>query len=224
MRVVLTRLSQPWVASGRPARHSAQMATLARLPTEARRTMSAALAGDLDRVRHSSAVAEAAKQVGAHLPFEDQQVLVASAYLHDIGRSSALAATGHHGLDGALHLVGRFPERIVALVAHHSEARWEAELRGLTGQLAAFPREESIITDTLTYCDMTTGLAGQPISLDDRFNDVQRRYGSEHTVCRSLELARPYIEAAVARVRRELLDASGHARAQRSAAVSPPAR
>jgi HD superfamily phosphodiesterase len=62
-------------------------------------------------------------------------VLIAAAYLHDIGYAPTLARTGFHPLDGAVHLRELGEERLAGLVAHHSGAETEARLRGLAGQL-----------------------------------------------------------------------------------------
>lgn len=200
------------------------MTSVPDLPVLAERVVRAALSKDPERCCHSVAVARTAAAVADSLPSRDGQVLIAAAYLHDVGQASSLKVTGHHGLDGALHLDGRFPDRVVTLVAHHSESRWEADLRGLAQELAAFTREESIVADALTYCDMTTGPTGQRVSLAERLADVSQRYGPDHVVSRSVEFALPYLTAAVTRVQRELLDSTPPHGPQRSTAASPPAR
>lgn len=205
-------------------RHSAQMISTADLPAAAADAMATVLAPDAQRRRHSTAVARTARAVATGLPAHDRQALVAAAYLHDIGRSPAIEVTGHHGLDGALHLQDDFPARVVALVAHHSEARWEAELRGLAAELAVFPREQSLVADALTYADMTTGPAGERMSLEARVAEIMRRYGAGHLLSRAVDLALPHLEAAVDRVQGELLGGAGAENAHRSAAASPPLR
>ena len=73
-------------------------------------------------------------------------VLLPAAVLHDIGYSPVLARVRFHPLDGARFLSARgWDARVVALVAHHSAAAIEAEIRGggLTEGLAAFPDERS---------------------------------------------------------------------------------
>ena len=52
------------------------------------------------------------------------------------------------------------PRREAALVAHHSGARFVAELRGLAPELSAFRFVEPVVTDALTCADQTTGRAG----------------------------------------------------------------
>ncbi|MFD6855509.1 HD domain-containing protein [Streptomyces diastaticus] len=51
----------------------------------------------------------------------DRDLLVAAAWLHDIGYAPELRDTGSHPLDGARHLESLgAPARLVRLVAHHS--------------------------------------------------------------------------------------------------------
>jgi hypothetical protein len=65
--------------------------------------------------------------------------------------------------------------------------------------LAEFTDEDSALTRLLTYCDMTTGPHGEPFTLDERLAEVERRYGPEHVVTRSLcYAARPWLEECVA--------------------------
>jgi hypothetical protein len=100
-------------------------------------------------------------------------------------------------------------ERLAGLVAYHSAAHVEAELRGLHAELAEFPDEGSDTSAALAYCDMRIGPTGEAISLEERIADVERRYGADHVVTRSLRLAQAelmrsidYIEARVAQLDR----------------------
>ncbi len=123
-------------------------------------------AGDLlrplgRRWRHAQAVAETARELASGLTPEDADVLVAAAYLHDIGYAPELAVTGFHPLDGARHLRSLGHERLAGFVAHHTRADHEARLRGLESALAEFDDEDSIVSAALAYCDLTTGPIGQ---------------------------------------------------------------
>jgi hypothetical protein len=151
---------------------------------------SALLSGMGDRWRHVQAVASRACEIKHVLGADDQAALVAAAWLHDVGYAPGLAATGFHPLDGARYVRTLGRERIAGLVAHHAGARVEAELRGLSMELAAFPDERSNVSAALTYCDMLTGPTGEAVSLDERIADVERRYGAGHVVPRSLRKAR----------------------------------
>jgi hypothetical protein len=131
-------------------------------------------------------VARQARQVTPFLPAYERDDLVAAAYLHDLGSAPALVQTGLHPLDGARHLRALGRERLAGLVAYHAGARAEAELRGLAAELAEFADEASATSTALTYCDMTTDAAGEPVTLAQRLADVERRYGAGHVVTRSI--------------------------------------
>src|SRR3954470_24048772 len=94
------------------------------------------LAHDLPRRWcHVQAVAIKADRISSGLSADDAENLVASAWLHDIGYNSAFATTGLHALDGARAVRAHgFPDRVCALVAHHSCATFEATERGLAGE------------------------------------------------------------------------------------------
>jgi hypothetical protein len=182
--------------------------------------MRALLALPPARRRHSAAVAARAEELSTEFAAGDRQALLAAAWLHDVGHAASVRHTGLHALDGANHLAGRFPRRIVSLVAHHSGARFEADLRGLTSELAAFEEERSGVADLLTYCDTTVGPNGDRTDLASRIAEVESRYGADHLVVRALHLARPELQRAVDTVEIELL---GRRPAHRSTA-GPPAR
>jgi HD domain len=157
-----------------------------------------------DRWLHVQAVADKARRVAAVLPAEDVDLLVAAAFFHDVGYAPSLDGLGFHPVDGARFLRAQGKERLACLVAHHSGARFEAEERGLVEELAAFPVEDGPVMDALTFADMTTGPAGQPMTLDERIGEIQRRYSPDDPVHRAILRARPLLEAAVQRVRTRL--------------------
>jgi hypothetical protein len=155
---------------------------------------------------HVQAVAEQAARVGVVLlPAHERGVLVAAAWLHDVGYAPALVSTGFHPLDGARHLEALgVDRRLCCLVAHHSGAQFEAEERGLEHQLAAFDREDSPVTDALIYADMTTGPTGDPLDFTARMVEILDRYPPEHPVHRAIRRSRPMLAAAVGRTARQL--------------------
>jgi hypothetical protein len=158
---------------------------------------------------HVQAVAHQAGSVAAALSAEDGDALVAAAFLHDIGYAPSLNRLGFHPVDGAQFLRGLGQERLACLVAHHSGARFEAEERGLVDELAAFPAEAGPVMDALTYADMTTGPAGQPMTLDQRVDEILRRYPPDDPVHRAIVRAQPLLQAAVERTWRRLNGRSG---------------
>jgi HD superfamily phosphodiesterase len=127
-------------------------------------------------------------------------VLIAAAWLHDIGYAPQIALTGFHPLDGARYLrtIGT-DERVVALVAHHSCARFEAELRGLGRTLDAFEREQGAVADALVYADMVTGPQGRPLTVDQRLADIFERYPEGSVVRTAISQAAGELRAAVLR-------------------------
>jgi HD domain len=157
-----------------------------------------------DRWLHVQGVVEAARWVGEVLNEEDRSYLIAASYVHDIGYAPSLIKTGFHPLDGAQYLRSLGHERLACLVAHHSEARFEAQLRGYMYELNAFPRERSATADALAYCDSTTGPMGERVSLKERACDVYSRYGETDVVTRAFHQAMPYFSLAIARTRLRL--------------------
>jgi len=105
-----------------------------------------------------------ARKNTSHLALSE--ALTAAAWLHDIGYAPDLAKTGFHPLDGARYLARiDAPERIVSLIARHSYAVLEAELRGLGYPVAAFPDECGTLRDALWCCDLTTSRTGSQSKL-----------------------------------------------------------
>jgi hypothetical protein len=174
------------------------------LPVWAEQQAAELLAETGRRWEHVRGVAQQAKRVGRALDRNDRPYLVAAAWLHDIGYAPSIAATAFHPLDGARHVRALGQERLAQLVAYHSSARWEAEALGLSGELAAFPREDSATADALTYCDMITSPKGDRITLADRLAEITERYGANHLVTISLQSARAYLVSAVQRTEERL--------------------
>lgn len=154
-----------------------------------------------DRWLHVEAVGRRAGKVASEsLRPEDRPALIAAAWLHDIGYAPQIALTGFHPLDGAQYLraIG-VDERVVALVAHHSCARFEAQLRGLGRALDEFQREQGAVADALIYADMVTGPRGQPLTVDKRLADIFERYPEGSVVHTAISQAAGELRAAVLR-------------------------
>ncbi|WP_329103576.1 HDIG domain-containing protein [Micromonospora sp. NBC_01699] len=178
-----------------------------KLTTQARDLATSMLSESLPRRwAHVKAVAAKAERVSAMLDRADQDVLIAAAWLHDIGYAPPLAHSGFHPLDGARWLRSRrLGERVACLVAHHTCAILEAEERGLAGALdAEFRREESPTADALWYCDATTGPDGQDLDVFERLIEIRTRYGPDDLVTRFIDRAEPDIVAAVRRTEARL--------------------
>jgi HD domain len=156
------------------------------------------------RWEHVQGVAGKAERVSAALALSGD-VLVSAAWLHDIGYAPGVVATGFHPLDGARHLAGLgAPERVVNLVARHSNAILEAELRGIGDLVAVFPDEGGALRDALWYCDLTTSPDGRPVSSADRIAEIKERYGPGTIVTRFITDGAPELLAAVERTERRL--------------------
>jgi hypothetical protein len=160
------------------------------------------LAGDLPRRwTHVRAVAAKADRVAGVLDEPDAQVVVAAAWLHDVGYAPGIADTGLHALDGGRWLLRNgWPVRVAGLVAHHSCAQFEADERGLGDLLRSeFVQEHSATADALWFADMTTGPDGQDLDVLDRLSEIRQRYGPDHVVTRFWARAEPTLVDAVRR-------------------------
>jgi HD superfamily phosphodiesterase len=154
------------------------------------------------RWHHVRGVGAKAERVSGALFGEDSRdrdVLVAAGYVHDIGYAPGLKRTGLHQLDGARFIRNLGDHRLAGLVAHHSEARFEIGLRGYEQELSEYPREDTRVYDALVYCDLTTGPDGTTMAFEDRVREVYQRYG-EGDISRALQMAEPYLKAAVDRI------------------------
>ncbi|WP_227013348.1 HD domain-containing protein [Pseudonocardia sp. EC080619-01] len=136
---------------------------------------------------------------------DGRELLVVAAWLHDIGYSPAVRDAGSQQVDGAAHLEREgYPERLCALVAHHSAASYEVAERGLGDRLARWERERSPVADALWTADMTTGPGGQRMSYPERLDEILERYEPDSAVARAMTTARTSIEAAIDRTTRHL--------------------
>jgi predicted hydrolase (HD superfamily) len=152
------------------------------------------------RWAHVQGVAAQARSL-ADMLGQDADLIEAAAWLHDIGYSPELCDTGFHPLDGARYLrdVEHADPMLCSLVAHHSCAVIEAEERGLVSVLRAeFEPTPEYLASALTFCDMTTSPDGERVTVADRLDEINRRYGPGHRVSRSMQRARPLLLDAVA--------------------------
>jgi putative nucleotidyltransferase with HDIG domain len=165
------------------------------------RAVAESLIGDSgNRWNHTAGVAAKAAELADRLDL-DPDVLVAAAWLHDVGYAAPIALTGFHPLDGAVHLSGKgWPARIAGLVAYHSGARFVAAARGLGEQLAAFPDERSLMADALTYADQTTGPSGLRVDPEARYTEMLLRHGPCSWNAKVDGSRRPHLRGVAARV------------------------
>lgn len=152
------------------------------------------------RWKHAEGVASAAREVGSRLTPEDAEVLVAAAFLHDVGYAPELSVAEFHPLDGARHLEVLGHQRLAGLVAHHTRAIHEARERGLEHELGAFEDEDSLVSAALAFCDLTTGPTGERMTPKQRLAEVEARYGKDSPVTVGMRAAWPGLMDDVAKV------------------------
>ncbi|MCE6993556.1 HDIG domain-containing protein [Saccharothrix sp. S26] len=157
------------------------------------------------RWSHVQGVAKRAELAACLFLKADAELLESAAFLHDVGYAPEVAMTGFHPIDGARCLERQgFPERLCALVAHHSCAYREAKLRGCSAELAHWVDEGTPLRDALWWADMTTGPDGDVTSVRERIAEIQARYGPEDLVSVFIRQAEPELVAAVERTEARL--------------------
>jgi putative nucleotidyltransferase with HDIG domain len=157
------------------------------------------------RWQHTVGVARRAEEVARTIGDDDPELLVAAAWLHDIGYAESLRDTGFHPLDGGRYLLDSgWSHRLSALVAHHSGACFVAEVRGLALSLAAFPREITPLSDALTYADQTIGPDGRTMSVPDRIADMLARHGADSPNAKAHPQRGPFLLGVAERVETRL--------------------
>ena len=166
-----------------------------RLTAQAAAAAVALLTGVGTRLAHSS---QAATQAGLARDLLDEpwrSALVAAAWLHDVGYSPALVATGFHPLDGARFLrEERWPDEVCCLVAWHTSAACEAVFRGLDGLLVAeYARPPERAMAVLAWADLTSSPTGMRCSVEHRVADIFRRYPVGSVVHRAMVASFPHI-------------------------------
>lgn len=130
------------------------------------------------RGKHIKAVVERAKHLDRRLSMGG--ALVQAACYHDIGYAAAARTTGFHPLDGAL-LARRhgLDHQVADAVLFHTGAF--GEMRRLRPDLASYYTNgcgmtQTLLSRALTFCDLRTGVDGQPVSLQERLKDIQNRH------------------------------------------------
>jgi hypothetical protein len=139
------------------------------------------------------------------------EAVTAAGVLHDVGYAYHLGRTGQHSIDGASYLAGTgVDDTIVCLVAFHTGADTEAEIRDLVDQLYQFsPLRDRRLHDVITYADLTTDAKGRPTTVEARFEDIRARHGAGSVTAQWLLEAKPFLERSISRVE-ALLEEAEH--------------
>lgn len=133
------------------------------------------------------------------------EIVAVAAWLHDIGYAPGLRVSGFHSLDGAWYLRDiDAPGPLVALVARHTGAEFEANERGLRGALRELPAAVPTDLDVLTLVDLVVGPDGDLTTPEDRINEISSRYATDDPVHRAVSRSSSELLAAAARARARL--------------------
>ena len=157
------------------------------------------------RLRHSAGVAARSHALAVTVPTSAVDMLVAAAWLHDIGYAPILRDTDFHPLDGAVYLRREgWPDLVCNLVAHHSGSRFLARVRGLEDRLNEFTFAEDAVSDALTAADNTAGPDGGAMHLDERLREKGERHRRHSPIAQANPQRNTYIHLACRRVAERL--------------------
>lgn len=179
-----------------------------------------------ERWQHTQGVARRAAELAVTVPEQDRAVLIAAAWLHDIGYAPSIQQTGFHPLDGAMHLrTEGWDNRVTALVAQHSGARFVPAERGFGPIMAEFPFVEDPVSDALTAADQTVGPHGRRMTVPYRIAEAIARHGPDSPNAPARVERIPYLLAAAERVEQRLSESRQATVRQtgRPAVPQPPA-
>jgi HD domain len=160
-----------------------------------------------ERWLHTQGVAHRAAELAVTVPSGDRSLLIAAAWVHDIGYAPSVQETGFHPLDGGLYLRGAdWDDRLAALVAHHSGARFVPAERGFDSLIADFDFEDDAVSDALTYADQTVGPNGRRMTVPYRIAEAIARHGPDSPNARARVDRVPYLLAVADRVERRMAE------------------
>ncbi|MBF6368923.1 HD domain-containing protein [Nocardia puris] len=160
------------------------------------------------RRNHTIEVGRKVSSVATLLPDHLRESAIAAGTLHDVGYGYPVL--GFHPIDGAVLLEQKGYSRTVChLVAFHSAATVEAEVRGI--DRAVFERFRvgrvpgiDWASDVLWWADMTTGPSGETVTIDERLDDIRDRYEPGSIVRTAISKSEPLLRAAVQRVQESM--------------------
>jgi len=148
------------------------------------------------RFEHSKAVWIRMRAVVATtdkaLSADQARTLELAALLHDVGRAIDPDNRRPHAFTAADLLDAVGLGDVATIVAHHSGAEHEAELRGLQ-HLDRWREFDSDLVAMLTYLDRTTGADGATITVAERRAGLVARYGIGSTPVLVLDSTLPTV-------------------------------
>jgi hypothetical protein len=132
--------------------------------------------------------------------------LTDAAWVHDLGYAPGVVETGFHPLDGARFLRHRgWRPEVCRLVAWHTGAAAEAELRGLDAVLAnEFPPPPADPATALAWADLTSSPAGDRCSAEERLAEILSRYPPDTIVHRAVAVSREALLSSATRIDAQL--------------------
>ena len=140
------------------------------------------------RYEHSRGVAQQAARAArcVRLPGDRRRVLLAAAWLHDIGYA---LHDGPHAVAGARALRRAGHERLARIVAHHSNASEKAMRSGRQPIEPEFPRPaggDAHLLTLLDIADLLTGPWGERVDPAGRLAGVVERHGPDSVSVQAL--------------------------------------
>jgi hypothetical protein len=157
------------------------------------------------RLQHTRTAVGHATDARALIDEPWRSALVPAMWLHDIGYHPALVQSGFHPLDGARFLqASGWAAEICQLVAWHTAAGIEAQLRGVLPQLRNFPQPPLLAVEALAWADLTSSPSGERVGAGQRLAEILVRYPEGSVVHRSVTAARSDLLEAARRVESRL--------------------
>lgn len=115
-----------------------------------------------------------------------------AALLHDVGKALDPDDTEPHGFVGARLLDSLGLHDVAPLVAYHSGARLEAEMRGMSDR-DRWSLVEPDLLAVLTFLDRTTSANGEVVSLAQRRSDMVAHHGEGSKQVRIFDATLPEV-------------------------------
>ncbi len=118
-----------------------------------------------------------------------------AALLHDVGKALDPDDTEPHGFAGARLLDSLGLDDVAPLVAYHSGARIEAEIRNMSDR-DQWNLDEPDLLAVLTFLDRTTSASGELVSLAKRRSGIATRHGDRSMQVRIFDATLPEVQHA----------------------------